>query len=188
MGRRGAAGKLRIIGGEWRGRKLPVPDLPGLRPTADRNRETLFNWLATEIAGRHCLDLFAGSGALGFEALSRGAATCLFVESAQTAARQLDASIQTLDAGNRARVLCRDALAVLRDPWPRPSPDLVFLDPPFAGDLLEQALALIQPHCDDDTILYLEYAKNQPPAALENWACRRSKDAGNVTYGLFERS
>ena len=107
------AGNLRIIGGMWRGRRVPVVELPGLRPTTDRIRETLFNWLATELAGARCLDLFAGTGVLGLEALSRGAASCHFVEQQHSAATALSQLLHVLEAGDRASVLQRDALDLL---------------------------------------------------------------------------
>src|SRR5512142_608994 len=125
-----APGKLRIIGGSLRGSRLVLPDLPGLRPAPDRVRETLFNWLMPVIEGARCLDLYAGTGALGIEAISRGAAACTFVESDRAIARELRENLARLKVDN-ARVIEGDALAALAG---RAEPfDIVFLDPPFGG-------------------------------------------------------
>ena len=139
MARRGkaAAGpsQLRIIGGQWRGRKLRFDPAPGLRPTTDRIRETLFNWLAPEIHGARCADLFAGSGALGLEALSRGAALCDFVDTSPAALRQLQAHLEVLDALDRGHCHAGPAeqfLAAADSVY-----DLVFIDPPFGESLVE---------------------------------------------------
>ena len=129
-GRHGAPGRIRIIGGSLRNSRLEVPDRPGLRPTPERVRETLFNWLAPVIAGSRCLDLFAGTGALGVEALSRGAARAQFVERDGRAVQALRANLARLKAAD-GRVAEADALAWLQgeaEPF-----DLVFLDPPFAA-------------------------------------------------------
>ncbi len=186
MQSRKRAGKLRIIGGEWRGRRLPIPDLPGLRPTTDRNRETLFNWLAPEIAGRHCLDLFAGSGALGLEALSRGAASCLFVEQQRAAVNQLKASLEILGAGDRGRVWAGDALEFLDRGQLPADTDLVFIDPPFDSELLNRALGRLVPQLHRDTLVYLEYAVGNDPGPVNGWRERRSKVSGGVVYTLLE--
>lgn len=183
---RARTGELRIIGGRWRGRRLPITEAEGLRPTTDRTRETLFNWLAPHLADRRCLDLFAGTGALGIEALSRGAHSCDFVESDTSAATRLRESLTALDAGAQGRVHQTDALAYLvsgSDPW-----DLVFVDPPFAGDLLARTLgALGQAPLADDALMYLECAANQPAHEIDGWECLREKTAGDVRYGLWER-
>src|SRR5580698_4144046 len=126
---------VRIIGGTWRGRRIAFPALPGLRPTPDRVRETLFNWLQHSIVDTTCLDLFAGSGALGLEALSRGAKQVIFVEQAEPAARNLREQCQRLGAGTKADLQHMGAARYLASP-PRPF-DLVFLDPPFHQDLLK---------------------------------------------------
>ncbi len=130
--RKPTTNQLRIIAGQWRGRRLSFPDVPGLRPTPDRVRETLFNWLQGRVAGARCLDLFAGSGALGLEALSRGAASAVFVERDPAAARSLRTHCEHL--GATAQVDCRDALDWLAQ-QPDQDFDLVFLDPPFHQDL-----------------------------------------------------
>ncbi len=186
MQSRKGAGKLRIIGGQWRGRRLPIPHLPGLRPTTDRTRETLFNWLAPEIAGRHCLDLFAGSGALGLEALSRGAATCVFVDNQRRAVAHLEASLDALAAGDRGRVWAGDALEFLDRGLLPVDTDLVFLDPPFDSKLLDRALERLVPLLPGDALIYLEHAVGEHPATVGGWRERRSKAAGGVVYTLLE--
>ena len=125
----GRAGMIRLISGQWRGRKLPVHDVDGLRPTTDRVKETLFNWLAAEVRASRCLDVFAGSGSLGFEALSRYASYVMMIEKEPKAARQLQLNLQTLQC-SQAQVICRDALQVLQAGCSGPF-ELVFLGPPF---------------------------------------------------------
>ena len=134
---RQSANQVRIIGGQWRGRKLSFPDADGLRPTADRVRETLFNWLAGHIAGSRCLDMFAGSGALGFEALSRGASHCCFVDQNTAVLKQIQANCELLDATANSEFLFADASKPIdvADTF-----DIVFLDPPFKGPALEACL------------------------------------------------
>lgn len=131
-------GKVRIISGQWRGRKLPVIDRPGLRPSGDRSREVLFNWLQGHVAGRRCLDLFAGTGALGLEAASRGAAQVTLVERDRALADSLKAIATQWPGGERVEVVHGDALSWLgspRDPF-----DLAFIDPPFDSQLCGQVL------------------------------------------------
>lgn len=147
-------GHVRIIAGHLRGSKLPVPDLPGLRPTSDRNRETLFNWLQQAIAGRTVLDLFAGSGALGFEAASRGAGQVTLVERNPQAVAALLASKQRLAVGNLA-IVQADALAWLGQQR-GPHFDLVFLDPPFAGDIWPTLWPLLVPVLADLALVSVE--------------------------------
>jgi len=140
------SGRVRIIGGEWRGRLLPVLDQPGLRPSGDRTRETLFNWLQAYLPGSRCLDLFAGSGALGLEAASRGAARVTLVEQSQRVAQCLRDNIRSLQAETVVEVVCADALAWLRQAAAQKDPDrwdLVFLDPPWDSDLYRPAMALL---------------------------------------------
>lgn len=185
---RGAAppGRLRIVGGEWRGRRLPVLDQPGLRPTPDRVRETLFNWLAPLITGARCLDLFAGSGALGFEAASRGAGRVVMIEKSANLARVLRENRLLLDA-RQVEVIQADAalwLAGQAEPF-----DLVFLDPPFAEDLLgPTCAALVQGGwLARGARVYLEAAATPGfPALPEEWRLVRAKQAGQVRYGLAE--
>jgi 16S rRNA (guanine966-N2)-methyltransferase len=192
MGAKKAPGKLRIIGGQWRGRKLPVADLEGLRPTTDRVRETLFNWLAADLVGRHCLDLFAGTGALGLEALSRGAASCHFVERQRLAAELITAALDTLDGADRGTVIQTDAMRFLKSESGSvvtPPFGLIFLDPPFAGDALEPALKALEqsPRVADDALLYLEYAAGGPSRLPPGWEPYRSKRSGGVIYELYRR-
>lgn len=179
-------GQLRIIGGEWRGRRLPVGQAPGLRPTADRNRETLFNWLQGHIEGRRVLDLFAGTGALGLEALSRGAAEAVFVERARPVARALAAVVQRLEADDRAEVVTADARRFLQTPA-RPF-DVVFLDPPFNAGLLPDVFARLQGGgwLAPAASIYVESALEETPLSTPpGWSPRREKTAGGVRYGLF---
>jgi 16S rRNA (guanine966-N2)-methyltransferase len=184
-------GILRIVGGQWRGRKLLFSAAEGLRPTADRIRETLFNWLASELHGAHCLDLFSGSGALGLEALSRGAASCLMVEKTRQACTEIGAHMTTLNA-QRGECLQTDALALLqRGPGQRAAMDIVFLDPPFGHNLLEPAGSLLEQKewLADTAKIYVESSRREPPPELpENWRIYRDKTAGEVRYQLFVRT
>lgn len=179
---------LRIIGGRWRGRRLAFADLPGLRPTADRNRETLFNWLQPVLPGSRCLDLFAGSGALGLEAASRGADQVVLVERAAAAVRRLRDAVAMLQA-DRVSVWQGDARQFLRQP--AAAFDIVFLDPPFASDLLA-------PVCEQlagsdwlapEARIYLEHAASEtPPALPASWLPLREKRAGKVRYALYRNA
>ncbi len=176
-------GELRIIGGRWRGRRFPVPDLPGLRPTPDRVRETLFNWLQPVIVGARCLDLFSGSGALALEALSRGAAEAVAVESNASAVAALRAAAARFGAEG-LRIDHADALSYLKG-TPRPF-DVVFLDPPFAADLLVQAQAALgRGWLAHPAWIYLESAPGQAGDGLpEGWETWREKRAGDVVFRL----
>jgi len=178
------AGQLRIIGGQWRGRRLPVIAAAGLRPTADRNRETLFNWLQGDLQGARVLDLFAGSGALGLEALSRGAASAVFVERNRRVGNALKAALVQLDAVARAQLVVDDALRFLKRSPPEASFDLVFLDPPFHSELLAFTLpALMQPGwLSPGAQIYLE--ADASPGLPKGWTLRRDQSAGGVWYGL----
>lgn len=183
-----STGFVRIISGLWRGRKLPVHDAQGLRPTTDRVKETLFNWLAQEIPGAHCLDLFAGSGSLGFEAASRQAQAVTLIELNPTAFKQLEHNIAALNATN-LRAINSDALAFLKQ---QGTPHhLVFIDPPFRQGLLSEAVSLLEQNgwLADEALIYIETEKE---LALEgipaNWRLHREKNAGQVSYRLFERS
>ena len=181
------AGQLRIIAGEWRSRRLPVPDGPGLRPTPDRVRETLFNWLAPMLSAARCLDLFAGSGALGLEALSRGAGSCLFVESSRPVAAQLSRNVDVLGASVRAQVYCGDALTLLASRPEQPF-DLVFLDPPFSQQWVERCLPALVEHgwLSDRAWIYLETGVDELSAPMPSgWQLHREKTAGQVSYRLF---
>jgi 16S rRNA (guanine966-N2)-methyltransferase len=179
---------VRIIGGAWRGRKLLVPAIPGLRPTPDRVRETLFNWLQLELPAARCLDLFAGSGALGFEAASRGAREVVMVESEPVAVHLLRDAAQRMEAGQRVRVIHADALHWLRE---APLPfDIVFLDPPYGSDLLQPAIAGLE-HGGGlaaHARIYFECAAaGLSPELPPGWRVRREKRAGQVRYALAER-
>jgi len=189
MHARGARSRvLRIIGGEWRGRRLRFASSGALRPTPDRVRETLFNWLDGRLVGARCLDLFAGSGALGLEALSRGAARVLFIEQHAAAARALNQLLAEW-GGVHGAVRRADALRFLKgavEPF-----DIVFLDPPFASDLLVAASGLLEdrgwlaPHA----LIYLECAARAGlPALPAHWRVVKAKRAGEVGYHLIERA
>lgn len=177
-----APGAVRIIGGRWRGTRLQVPDLPGLRPTADRARETLFNWLQPVLPGARVLDLFAGSGALGLEALSRGAAQALLVERDAGLVRALEGSVARL--GAQAEVVHADALAFLHAPL-HGHFDIVFVDPPFQAGLWPQVLDLLGPWLAPGAWLYLE----SPPDAEINpgagWMLHREHGSRHARHALF---
>jgi 16S rRNA (guanine966-N2)-methyltransferase len=178
------ANEVRLVGGIWKRSKLPVAHLPGLRPTPDRVRETLFNWLGQDLTGWRCLDAFAGSGALGFEAASRGAAEVQLLERDPTLVRSLKASQQRLGA-TQITVTAADALAWMSRCAPG-SFDLVFLDPPFDADLLAPAIAAALPLIAEGGFLYLESGLPlpAPPAGVE---VHRSGRAGAVHHGLWRR-
>ncbi|MCH8070999.1 MAG: 16S rRNA (guanine(966)-N(2))-methyltransferase RsmD [Proteobacteria bacterium] len=178
------SGRLRIVAGKWRSRLLPVADEPGLRPTPERIRETLFNWLALSIEGSRCLDLFAGTGALGLEALSRGAAEVVFVENSARAAALLKESADRLGA-NGARIHKADAIGYLRGDH-KPF-DIVFLDPPFAADLLGDLCRLLDEGSwlAEGARIYLEQARERPwPRLPDGWTIINDKTAGQVRYAL----
>ena len=178
------SGRLRIVAGKWRSRLLPVAEEPGLRPTSARIRETLFNWLASTIEGSRCLDLFAGTGALGFEALSRGAREVVIVENSARAAAALKECVKVLEATG-ARIHQVDAISYLkREPEPF---DIVFLDPPFADDLLEDLCRLLSEGkwLADGARVYLEQDRERPlPALPDGWTIINDKTAGQVRYAL----
>jgi 16S rRNA (guanine966-N2)-methyltransferase len=176
-------GVVRIIGGSWRGSRLVVPARPGLRPTPDRVRETLFNWLAPVLAGSRCLDLFAGTGALGLEAASRGAGEVLLVERDPAALAALREHVERLRA-TQVRIQAGDALDFLRTAPAQPF-NLVFLDPPYEAGLLAPALANLRagPWLAPGASIYCEWPQDQPPPlAQPAW---RSGRAGSVQYALY---
>ena len=175
--------QVRIIGGRHRGRKLPVADAPGLRPTPDRVRETLFNWLGQNLSGWHCLDLFAGSGALGFEAASRGAASVTLVEQAPRVAKSLQAAAALLKEPG-VQVVCAEALAYLARPAVMPL-DLVFLDPPYGQGWLDQIIMPLLPHLSDGARLYLESEQSLPEQPAPGLTCLKQGKAGQVHYHLY---
>jgi 16S rRNA (guanine966-N2)-methyltransferase len=179
-------GKIRIIGGHWRGRKLPVLVEEGLRPTPDRVRETLFNWLAPIIEGARCLDLFSGTGALCLEALSRGASGVVMVERAKHVADQLRRNIATLAAADRATVIETDAIDYLRGtvaPF-----DVIFLDPPFASDFIARGSELIDKRgwLKPGGLIYVEAPAAMLPLPVpSHWTALKNKQAGQVGYHLL---
>lgn len=181
--------QLRIIGGEWRGRKLRFPDAPNLRPTPDRVRETIFNWLMPVIHGARCLDLFAGSGALGLEALSRGAAFTTFVDSHNKATQALQGHLDLLAANNKAEVIQMDSVKFLNKA--AQAYNLVFLDPPYHLDFMGKVVPLLEENnwLTENAMLYLEIEKRQSlPELPANWQKLKEKTAGEVNYFLFQRS
>lgn len=185
---RGKSHSVRIIGGDWKRTPLQVLDLEGLRPTPDRVRETVFNWLGQRLEGWRCLDLFAGTGALGFEAASRGAARVLMVERNARAARQLREIRERLSA-QAVEVVEADGLR-LAPGLPPNSFEVVFLDPPFGEGLLARALEAAAPLVAEDGYLYAESSEPLAPesvAALAGWRIVRQGKAGAVHYHLLQR-
>lgn len=177
-------GRVRIIAGSLRGSRLDVPERPGLRPTPDRVRETLFNWLQPVLAGARCLDLFAGTGALGIEALSRGARTVCFVERDAGLAAALRANLERLRVQG-GEVVQADALAFLAH-----SPrlfDVVFLDPPYGAGAWTAAAAALQPWLTPRARVYVECPAASPPPVLPaHWQRFRGGRAGGVDYALYQ--
>jgi len=182
-GRPGAArNRLRIIGGDWRSRVVRFPDAQGLRPTPDRVRETLFNWLGQRLDGLACIDLFSGSGALGFEARSRGASRVTMIEQDRRVCDHLRASLAELGAEG-VEVVQGDALAWLARAGGRY--DVAFVDPPYASGLARPALAALEPRLAPGARIYVEAAEPVvPPSAA--WHCKREASAGAVKFALFE--
>ncbi|WP_421570814.1 16S rRNA (guanine(966)-N(2))-methyltransferase RsmD [Stenotrophomonas sp. PD6] len=180
-------GQVRIIGGKWRNTKLPVPLSPGLRPSSDRVRETLFNWLMPRLGGARVLDLFAGSGALGLEAVSRGAAQATLVERDPALAGQLRDTVARLGAQAQIAVAQADALQWLRQP-PAGLADIVFVDPPFAAGLWEDVLAGLGPHLAADAWLYLESPGEQGPRVPAPWLLHREGGTREVRFALYRRA
>lgn len=182
---------MRIIGGRWRSRKLAFPDRPGLRPTPDRVRETLFNWLQADIPGSRCVDLFAGSGALGLEAASRGAVEVLLLEQDAQAVEALRHNIELLGAA-QSKLLQRDTMAFLRGsrlPGQQVF-DIAFVDPPYQSALAEPCCDLLEAHdwLATRALIYLECEASHEPVLPENWLGLRHKRAGQVAYHLFVRN
>ncbi|HZH44430.1 MAG TPA: 16S rRNA (guanine(966)-N(2))-methyltransferase RsmD [Lysobacter sp.] len=182
----GAPGKVRLIAGRWRGTRLAVPDAPGLRPTSDRVRETLFNWLMPVLPGARALDLFAGSGALGLEAVSRGAAHATLVEREPRLAEALRATAARLPGGEAVRVVQADALAWLEQA-DEASFDLAFVDPPFAAGLRERVLARLPARLAPRAWLYVESPLDTVPALPADWALHREGHTREVRYALYRR-
>jgi 16S rRNA (guanine966-N2)-methyltransferase len=178
---------LRVIGGIHRSRKLVFAEAEGLRPTADRVRETLFNWLAPLIDGARCLDAFAGSGALGIEALSRGAAHVDFIEMNRAAADAIASNLQALHCDN-ATLLRNDTISHLQR-TPAHQYDIVFCDPPFHTPLRAQALdaLLALPWLSANAMIYVEAARDDSVQLPSGWRWHRHQQAGNVQFGLLQR-
>lgn len=180
-------GKVRITSGEWKNRNLEVPDIDGLRPTSERVRETLFNWLMPSIHKSVCLDLFAGSGSLGFEALSRGARHCTFVEKSKLAFSQIKTTRTILNAMNSEAHNC-DAIDFLSSVHNH-NFNLVFLDPPFSDDYLISSIESIHEYqlVSRGGYIYIEFNKNNDLFDLpDNWSVIRKKIYGNVCFILIE--
>jgi 16S rRNA (guanine966-N2)-methyltransferase len=179
-------GKLRIIGGSLRGSRIAVPDMPGLRPTPDRVRETLFNWLAPIIVGARCLDLFAGTGALGIEALSRGAAQVDFVEANAKLAALLRENLGRLKQD--ARVHAVDASRFLAQDGDRF--DIVFLDPPFAANLWGDTTRVLEARGRllESAWIHVESPAGCTPDLPQNWTLHREGRAGDVRHALYRRT
>ncbi len=179
-----AEGRFRIISGVWRGRRLAFPALPGVRPSGDRVRETLFNWLQPVVPGARCLDLFAGSGALGLEAMSRGASEVVFVDREPRLAEAIKAHLSALGAEAQGRVLCSDALKYLEEG--SDTFDIVFLDPPFGESLVPEYCQRLDEtgRLSDHARVYLETESGSEPEMPVGWRILRSARAGNVGYHL----
>ncbi len=176
-------GQLRLIGGTWRGRKISFPDAPGLRPTPDRVRETLFNWLGQRLTGWVCLDLFAGTGALGFEAASRGAERVFFIERQRHLVAHLHRWAETLDP-QRLVIVGGDAVQCALS-WREPV-DLLFLDPPYRQGWLEQLAPVLDQLVRPDGAIYAE--AERPIDRLGAWKAVKAGQAGQVHFHLLRRS
>jgi 16S rRNA (guanine966-N2)-methyltransferase len=177
-------GKVRIIGGRWRGTRLPVPASPGLRPSGDRVRETLFNWLMPVLAGARVVDVFAGTGALGLEAVSRGAAHAVLVERDAALAQSLRDTVARLSAQESVEVAHGEALAWLGRQAPD-SFDVAFVDPPFDADLWQPTLAALLPKLAQGAWLYVESPPEQAPTLPKEWALHREGHTREVRYALY---
>ncbi len=176
--------KVRLIAGRWRGRTLEFVPSPDVRPTPDRARETLFNWLQPTIAGAHCLDLFAGSGALGFEAASRGAGHITLVDHNRALCEKLRAEAERFNADN-IEVAHQDAFEFVANAKPF---DILFLDPPFAGGALAKILAQIERRpklLRDASLVYIESKAGEQYDVGAQWQCRRESKAGAVACKLY---
>jgi len=180
-------GELRIIGGSWRSRKLAFPAIAGLRPTPSRIRETLFNWLMPDLPGSHCLDLFAGSGALGFEAISRGADRVTMVEKNRDISIALQQNKKLLGADGLS-ILNQDTLEAIAKLDPDDTFDIVFCDPPFNQELMEPLIQAINNSTllSENAKLYIETEKSLTQLQIPtNWSLLKEKTAGDVRYRLI---
>jgi 16S rRNA (guanine966-N2)-methyltransferase len=181
-------GFIRLISGQWRGKKLPVKDKQGLRPTTDRTKETLFNWLMHDIRDANCLDCFSGSGSLGFEALSRYSQSCTFLELDKQVAQQLQINISTLKVNN-AKVIQGDSLQYLNKSAVELY-DVVFVDPPFNLGLAQPCIELLelQGHLAESALIYVEVEMSLTTLQIpNNWSLLKDKTSGQVHYQLFRR-
>lgn len=188
-----AGGRVRIIAGRWRGRRLGVEDEPDVRPTPDRVRETLFNWLSADLPGARCLDLFAGSGALGFEAVSRGAAHAVLVDRSRAVCDRLRGECERLGAGDRSvTVVEADALDWLARPRAASTPfDIVFVDPPQRLEVHPEAALLLAEHgwlAPGARIWFEVVRRRGPPDLPAGWTLLKSGRAGEVRYHLASRA
>jgi 16S rRNA (guanine966-N2)-methyltransferase len=180
--------RVRIIAGRWRGRRIHFPELEAVRPTPDRVRETVFNWLQAEIAGACCLDLFAGTGILSFEALSRGAELVICVERDKSAIAAIRHNAGILGAGGLETVHA-DAIEYLTHSQLRPV-DIVFIDPPYGSQILGQVCQILDERAwlAPQALVYMERCAKGPVVTVPgNWQCLRSKRAGQVDYRLYRR-
>ena len=184
-GRSSKAGQFRVIGGQWKGRKLRFVEVEGLRPSLDRVRETLFNWLQADIHGAVCLDLFAGSGAIGIEALSRGAKQVSFIELNKKAAQQLSDNLQALST-DQAILVQGDALKFIEQNTG--AFDIIFIDPPFHKGIAQKVIeqlsqsSLLHP----ETIIYIEVEQGLELVVPEQWQLLKDKKAGQLLYKLYQ--
>ncbi len=179
---------LRIIGGRWRSRKIAFAEAPGLRPTGERIRETLFNWLAPRINGANCLDLYAGSGILGLEALSRGAASCTALDNNPATIGQLQANGDLLNA--KLSIININCMSFLTNHKDIVRFDIVFIDPPFAEDLHTKSCLLLEQNgwLADKALIYCELPSDDRCfVAPPNWQLQKDKIAGGVRYMLYTR-
>ncbi|WP_115513253.1 MULTISPECIES: 16S rRNA (guanine(966)-N(2))-methyltransferase RsmD [Xanthomonas] len=184
---RGAEGQVRIVGGRWRNTRLAVPDLPGLRPSSDRVRETVFNWLMPRLRGARVLDLFAGSGALGLESVSRGAAHATLIERDPGLAQRLREHVTKLEAADQVQVLQEDALRWL-ERAPAAPVDIVFVDPPFAAGLWPSVFERLPAHLAAEAWLYLEAPADLALQLPAGWHLHREGGTRQVRYALYRRA
>lgn len=185
---RTGSASVKIIAGQWRGRVLSFPEVDGLRPTGSRIRETLFNWLMPVLPGSRCLDAFSGSGALGFEALSRGAASTVMLEPDRNANQHLHDNANLLGANN-LKVFGARAEQWLAIPATEPF-DIVFIDPPFSLDLWPDVLTKLEQNgwLSTNAWIYIETPKSYTLQTPAHWQLHRSKQAGQVTFALYQRT
>lgn len=175
---------IRIIAGKWRSRKIHFYKTEGLRPTLNHIRETLFNWLQFEVEGKQTLDLFAGSGALGIEALSRGANRATFVELSSQCAKQIKNNLNTLDSSS-SEVICQDAVSFIKATTNQYN--LVFLDPPFNKGLLSTVIPELDKKIAEGTLIYLEHEINLNVEIPSNWQCIKQKQTKEFCASLYKK-